>query len=109
MTDQPIVCSLSTSAYAERLEVIRRVGSSALLRVDRRAGRVELHFRPGDQIARDLREIRDAEAQCCAFLRLELIEQPDAIVLSIASPNPDGAFMIDELTDAFAADASLGG
>jgi hypothetical protein len=109
MTDQPIVCSLSVGAYAERLELIRRVGSTALLRVDRRADRVELHFRPGDEIARHLREIRDAEAQCCGFLRLELTEQSDATVLSIASANPDGAFMIDELADAFAANASLGG
>jgi hypothetical protein len=109
MTDQPIVCSLSIGAYAERLELIRQVGSTALLRVDRRRDRVELHFRPGDQTARDLREIRDAEAQCCAFLRLELTEQSDAMVLSIASANSDGAFMVDELADAFAANASLAG
>ena len=109
MPDQPIVCRLSVGAYAERLELIRRVGSTALLRVDRRPDRVELHFRLGDLIARDLREIRDAEAQCCAFLRLELAEQSDAIVLSIASANSDGAFMVDELADAFAADASLRG
>ncbi|MDX6630075.1 MAG: hypothetical protein QOH00_2321 [Gaiellales bacterium] len=109
MTEQPIVCSLSVRAYAERLGLIRRVGSTALVRVDRRPARVVLHFRPGDQIARDLREIRDAEAQCCAFLSLELTEPTDATVLSIASANPDGAFMIDELADAFAANASLQG
>lgn len=109
MTGPPIVCSLSVGAYADRLGRIRRVGSTALLRVDRHPDRVLLHFRPGDQIARDLREIRDAEAQCCAFLRLELTEHPDATALSIASAKPDGAFMVDELADAFAANASLEG
>jgi hypothetical protein len=108
MTDQPVVCSLSVGAYAERLDLIRRVGAAALLRVDRRADRAELRFRPGDQVARDLREIRDAEARCCTFLRLELTEQHDATVLSIASSNPDGVFMIDELANAFAADTALG-
>ena len=109
MTEQPIVCSLSVGAYAERLGLIRRVGSTALLRVDRRPDHVLLHFRPGDQVVRDLREIRDLEAQCCAFLRLELTEHADATVFSIASANPDGAFMIEELVDAFAANASLQG
>jgi hypothetical protein len=108
MTDQPVVCSLSIGVYAERLGLIRRVGAAAMLRVDRRADRAELRFRPGGQVARDLREICDAEAKCCAFLRLELTEEHDATVLSIASSNPDGAFMIDELANAFAADTPEG-
>jgi hypothetical protein len=55
-----------------------------------------------------LREIRDAEAECCAFLRLEVAEQQDVTLLSIASANPDGAGMIDELANAFAAGTALG-
>ena len=72
--------------------------------VARHANRAELRFRPGDQIVQELREMRDAGAKCCAFLRLELTEQHDATLLSIASANPDGVFMIDELANAFAAD-----
>ena len=106
MTDQPIACTLPISAYAERLELIRRVGADALVRLDRHADRAELRFLPGDQIARDLRGIRDAEGRCCAFLRLELIEEPDGIVLCIASADPEGAFMIDELANAFVVDSA---
>jgi hypothetical protein len=84
------------------LEPLRCWASSVTL------DRAELRFRPGDEIAQDLREIRDAEAKCRAFLCLELTEQHDGTVLSIASANPDGTFMIDELANAFAADAALG-
>lgn len=108
MTTEPVVCSLSAGAYAERLELIRRVGAEALLRIDRYADCIELRFRPGKRLAAELREIRDAESRCCAFLRLELTDERDAIVLSIASTNPDGAFMIAELANAFAADTHIG-
>jgi hypothetical protein len=37
------------------------------------------------------------------------VGEESTTVLSIASANPDGAFMIDELADAFAANASLQG
>jgi hypothetical protein len=107
MGTQPVVCILSAGAYAERLELIRRVGADALLRIDRHADSVELRFRPGEPIAGELREVRDAESRCCAFLRLELTEERDAIVLSIASTNPNGAFMIAELASAFAADTNI--
>ena len=108
MTTEPVVCTLSAGAYAERLDLIRRVGADALLRIDWHADRVELRFRPGERIAGELREIRDAESSCCAFLRLELADEHDVMVLSIASTNPDGALMIAELAHAFAADANIG-
>jgi hypothetical protein len=108
MSTEPVVCSLSAGGYAERLELIRRVGADALQRIDRHADRVELRFRRGEWIAAQLREIRDAESRCCAFLRLELTDERDATVLSIASTNSDGAFMIAELANAFAADTSIG-
>jgi hypothetical protein len=38
----------------------------------------------------------------------ERAEQHDATLLSIASANPDGTFMIDELANAFAAGTALG-
>ena len=108
MTTEPVACTLSAGAYAERLDLIRRIGADALLRIDRHADCVELRFRSEERIAGELREIRDAESRCCAFLRLELTDERDATVLSIASTNPDGAFMIAELANAFAADTNIG-
>jgi hypothetical protein len=104
MSDEPIACTLTIGAYADRMKLIERAGREALERVDRHPDHSELRFRRDPQIARDLAAIRDAEAECCAFLRLTLDEQPEALVLSIASVNPDGAFMVDELVGAFATD-----
>jgi hypothetical protein len=103
MTHEPIACTLTVDAYADRLELIRRAGRQALERVERHNDHIELRFRHEDQIARDLVAIRDAEAECCAFLRLTLDERPDAIVLSIASADPAGAVVVDELAAAFVA------
>ena len=103
MSDEPIACTLTAGAYADRMKLVQRTGREALERVERHPDHSELRFRRDPRIARDLAAIRDAEAECCAFLRLTLDEQPEAIVLSIASANPDGAFMVDELAQAFAA------
>jgi hypothetical protein len=101
MNQPPVACTLSGAAYSERLNRIQRLGANALLETERQPDRAVLRFRADPTVNRALREIRDAEADCCSFLRLDLTEGPHATVLSITASNPDGAFMIDELAGAF--------
>jgi hypothetical protein len=101
MNQIPVACTLSGSAFRDRLARIKRVGANALLGAERHPDRAVLRFRSDPVVRAELRAIRDAEAECCSFLRLDLSEEPDATVLSISSSNPDGEFMVDELAGAF--------
>lgn len=84
--DQPIACTLSAADYA------RRTGDTAALA--RRALRsrrpipdgTRLTFEASADTARQLREIVAAEARCCAFLRMDLRDAEDAVILDITGP-----------------------
>lgn len=102
MTQTPIACTLTRDAFDARMRLIRQVGA-ALVNVVRQASGTELRFRRDPDIAESLAAIRDGEAECCAFLRIDLMERPDSLALSIACDDPAGAFMLDELVEAFAA------
>ena len=99
-TEPPIACSLTTAEMAERLTEMAAIGRSGLLAVEIEDARAVLHFRAGEEMRERLEGIVAAESQCCAFLRMGLYDEPDAVVLAIEAP--EGAEpVLDELIAAF--------
>jgi hypothetical protein len=80
----PIACSLEAGAFQERLAWIAGLNRDGL-RDWRRQGRaLELHY---DSTVRDrVRELVRREAECCAFLTIEVDESDGLVRVSIAVP-----------------------
>lgn len=101
MNESPIACSLRTDELARRLEEIESVGAESLLsqRLDGEAQ--VLRFQADARTRRRLEAIVAAEAECCPFLELDLKEEGEQLVLTIAAP-PETAPVAAELAGAFA-------
>ena len=84
--DQPVACSLTAAAYAERLCELRALGRSALLARDRIAGGERLVFRDAPDVERALRAAIEAEAECCPFLTMTLERRGGRLVLEVSGP-----------------------
>jgi len=96
----PIACSLTPLEMPARLAEMASLGQAALVAVTRGPGSVTLRFRRDDTTRSHLEAIVDAEAQCCAFLAMELRDEPDGLALAISAPY--GAEpILDEMVDAF--------
>ncbi len=96
----PIACSLNATDLPARLAEITTLGRDALIDVLRAPARAELRFAAGDGIRDRLEAIVQAEDQCCAFLNMELRDQPDQVVLLITAP-PEADLVLGDLVDAF--------
>ena len=103
MTEIPVACTLDPAQMRQRGEDIRALGRAALSTVERGERHVVLRFRPGAEIREQVEEIVAAESECCAFLDFAIAHERDATVVTIVSP-PDGAPVMHELADRFAAD-----
>lgn len=84
--DTPIACSLGADQLERRLTAIAEVGAAGLIARGTDGSRHTLRFRASDETRRRLKEIVAAEAECCAFLDLSLVEVGDELVLWIAAP-----------------------
>ena len=102
----PIACSLTTTELPARLADIARLGREALVDVCRAPARADLRFAAGDGIRERVEVIVQAEAQCCAFLNMELREEPDLVVLHITA-SPGAELVLGELVDAFRGELPL--
>lgn len=88
MTDsQRIACSLATGDLQQRLAEIAEIGADGLTDRAVRDGRHVLRFRAEPAIRERLEAIVAAEASCCSFLELALVEGADEVVLTIAAPD----------------------
>jgi inorganic pyrophosphatase len=96
----PIACSLKATELPARLAEITTLGDDALIDVHRALGHAELRFAAGDGIRDRVEAIVHAEAHCCAFLNIEVREEPDLVVLRIIA-SPDADLVLAELVDAF--------
>jgi hypothetical protein len=104
MTDSsPIACSLAAGDLQRRLATIAGIGADGL--TDRRLedGRHVLRFRADDATRRRLDEIVAAEADCCSFLDLAVVEDGDELILTIAAPR-EAQPVADDLALAFSGD-----
>ena len=72
-------CSLPPDQLAERLKEWATVGRDGLISAE---GRV-LRFRPEPQLRAELERLVAAEADCCPTLELDLVDEPDALVLRV--------------------------
>lgn len=84
--DSPIACSLSAAEMSARLAEMAAVGSQALLSAATDDRGAVLRFRAGADIRGRLAAVVAAEAQCCAFLDLELRDEADAVTLTVTAP-----------------------
>ncbi|WP_354700480.1 hypothetical protein DSM112329_00759 [Paraconexibacter sp. AEG42_29] len=96
----PIACSLDARDYAERLAQMTALGAEALIDSRRDGAHAELRFTavPGgrDRVA----AIAAAEEECCAFLHMKVVDEPNEVKLTIDGP-ADAAVVIEDLVDAF--------
>lgn len=102
----PIACSLTATELPARLAEITTLGRDALIDVLHEPGHAELRFAAGDGVRARIEAIAWAEAQCCAFLNMDVRDEPGLVVLSITAA-PDGALVLGELVDAFRGDLRL--
>lgn len=102
----PIACSLTATELPARLAEITTLGRDALIDVLHEPGHAELRFAAGDGARAGIEAIVRAEAQCCAFLNMDVRDEPGLVVLSITAP-PDAALVLGELVDAFRGDLRL--
>lgn len=57
---------------------------------------VRARFVPGAEIQADLKALVDLEAECCTFLSIALLSDPDDVVLEVTGP-PGARPLIAEL------------
>lgn len=99
-TELPIACSLSATELPQRLAEMADLGRAALLDVRTEPLQAQLRFAAGAGIRDRVAAVVAAESQCCAFLTMRVVDERDAVVLSITAP--DGAeAVLTELVDAF--------
>jgi hypothetical protein len=84
--DQPIACTLAAADYAARTAEIADLARRALRSREPIPDGARLTFEAGAETERELRDVMAAEAQCCAFLRMDLRPADDALVLEITGP-----------------------
>ncbi|MCA1681134.1 MAG: hypothetical protein LC777_20420 [Actinobacteria bacterium] len=100
-TDVPIACTLTVTQMPERLAQFRALGDDALLSSNSTEScEAMLRFRRSPQVRERLEALIAAESECCAFLRFDLIDEPDVLLLKLAAPE-GGEPVIQELVSAF--------
>ena len=98
---QPIACSLGAGDLQQRLAAIAEIGADSLIGRGLENGRHVLRFRADAETRKRLDEIVAAEADCCSFLDLVLLEEGGELVLTIAAPD-EAQPIADDLALTFA-------
>jgi hypothetical protein len=99
-TELPIACSLSAAELPARLAQIAELGRDALVDVQLSGTHATLRFSAGADVRGRVTSVAAAESACCAFLAMQVSDEPDGVVLSIAAPE-DAELVLRELVDAF--------
>ena len=86
-----IACSLNATEKAERRDQMRAA--------DLLGARVQLRFPETDR--KRLERIVAAEAECCPFLTMKMVEEDDALVLDVTAPKGAEA-VLAAMVEAFA-------
>jgi hypothetical protein len=98
--DLPIACSLSATELPARLAQMAQLGRDALVDVELGETHATLRFAAGAGVRERVTSVVAAESACCAFLAMQLRDEPGAVVLDISGP--EGAeLVVRELVDAF--------
>lgn len=87
MTDEaPIVCSLEERELQDRLDEVAALGAECLLGHEIEGERHRLRFRADEETRRRLEALVAAEAECCPFLDLLLVDGGEELVLTVSAP-----------------------
>ena len=100
LTDLPIACSLSAAELPARLAQMARLGRDALVNVELSGTHATLRFAAGADVRGRVTSVAAAESACCAFLAMQVRDEPDRVVLGIIAPE-DAELVLRELVDAF--------
>ena len=101
MTTEPrIACTLTEAERPSRREEMAAIARD-LVGADAQEARAVLRFRPVVGTRERVAAFVAAEGRCCAFLHMELHDEPDALTLTIDGP-PGAEPIIGELVAAFA-------
>ena len=88
-TELPIACTLSAAEMPARLAEIAALAARAV-EEEQDADRLVLRFRHEGETRVRLEALVAAEAECCAFLQFVLIEDAEAVSLTITAPPGQG-------------------
>lgn len=95
---EPIACTLSSDQLERRITDVSALGRRALRAREPIPGGVRLVFDPAAEIEEELRALIAAEAECCAFLRMELRATAAGLRLDVTGPD-EARPLIDGLFD----------
>jgi hypothetical protein len=98
-TGLPIACSLSATELPARLALMAELGRDAA-DVELSGTRATLRFAAGPSVRERVERFVVAESACCAFLAMQVRDEPDAVVLDVSAPD-DAELVLKELVDAF--------
>jgi hypothetical protein len=99
----PIACSLSAIEMPARLAQIAELGRDSLVDVKVSRTHATLRFAAGASVRERVTSFVAAESACCAFLAMEVSDEPETVVLDITAPE-DAELVLTELVDAFRGD-----
>jgi hypothetical protein len=99
-TELPIACSLSAAEQPVRLAQMAELGRDALVDVNLIARHATLRFAAGAGVRERVESFAVAESACCAFLAMQVSDEPDTVVLDVSAPE-DAELVLRELVDAF--------
>jgi hypothetical protein len=99
-TPLPIACTLTGNELPARLAEIRALSRQALRAKTSTGTHAVLSFEPAPGVRDRLAAIVAAESKCCAFLTMDLADQPEAITLAIDAP-ADAELVLEELLSSF--------
>jgi hypothetical protein len=100
MSTEPIACTLTEAELPGRRAEMAVIAAD-LVSAEARAAHGVLRFRPSAATRERVAAFVEAESRCCAFLRMELRDDPDALTLTIDGP-PGAEPVVRELVAAFA-------
>ena len=84
-TDPPIACTLTEAQMPARRAEMAAIAWD-LVSADARETRAVLRFRTGPGTRERVADFVAAESRCCAFLRMELRDDREALTLTIDGP-----------------------
>ncbi|WP_131735882.1 hypothetical protein [Actinomadura roseirufa] len=92
--DVPILCTLSPNAIVDRLTEFEALFAESLTTVEREPLRLRLTFDADAETENRLRDVFEAERQCCAFLRFAFDRTEAGLRVEVIAPE-DAAPTLD--------------
>ena len=85
MKVESLACSLSGSELGDRVREWQQIASRATSRRVEETCIVSTYPRD-EQLLKQLRDLIAAEAECCSFMRFDVQERPDEVVVRLSVP-----------------------